>query len=52
VYFPKWGIAEGREQIGRMFGGRGQHPEGDQARLRNFNWVFSGGDTIVAEGTS
>ena len=23
VYFPKWGIAEGREQIGRMFGDLG-----------------------------
>ena len=34
VYFPKWGIAEGQDQIGKMFGDVGSHPQGDQARLR------------------
>ena len=38
VYFPKWGIAEGKEQIGKLFA--------------SFNWIFSGSDTLVAEGTS
>ena len=52
VYFPKWGIAEGREQIGRMFGDVGSTLKGIKHDYANFNWVFSGGDTIVAEGTS
>ena len=52
VYFPKWGIAEGREQIGRMFGDVGGTLKAIKHDYASFNWVFSGGDTIVAEGTS
>ena len=49
VYFPKWGLATGREQISRLFGEVGGTIEHHYA---HFNWVFSGGDTVVCEGTS
>ena len=52
VYFPKWGIANGREQIGTMFGDVGAKLKAIRHDYANFNWIFGGGDTIVAEGTS
>ena len=52
VYFPKWGIANGREEIGKLFGDVGATLRGIRHDYANFNWVFGGGDTIVAEGTS
>ena len=38
VFFPKWGLATGKEQITQLFsdfGGLLRHP----ARLRIFNWI-------------
>jgi hypothetical protein len=52
VYFPKWGIAEGKTQIGQMFGDVGGTLKSIKHDYSHFNWIFSGGDTIVAEGTS
>lgn len=52
VYFPKWGIAEGREQIGQMFADIGGTLKQIKHDYASFNWIFSGSDTIVAEGTS
>jgi hypothetical protein len=52
VYFPKWGIAEGRDEIGKMFGEVGANLVSIKHDYANFNWIFGGGDTIVAEGTS
>jgi hypothetical protein len=52
VYFPKWGIAEGREEIGKMFGEVGGNLVSIKHDYVNFNWVFGGSDTIVCEGTS
>src|SRR6185436_3653893 len=52
VYFPKWGIAEGKSEIGRLFGDIGGTLKSIKHDYASFNWVFSGGDTIVAEGTS
>jgi hypothetical protein len=52
VYFPKWGIANGREQIGQLFADVGATLRSIRHDYAGFNWVFSGGDTIVAEGTS
>ena len=52
VYFPKWGIAEGRAEIGKLFGDIGQTLKSIKHDYASFNWIFSGGDTIVAEGTS
>jgi hypothetical protein len=52
VYFPKWGIAEGKARIGEMFGDVGATLKLIKHDYSHFNWIFSGGDTIVAEGTS
>src|SRR5258708_410601 len=52
VYFPKWGIAEGKAEIGKMFAEVGGTLKAIKHDYSSFNWVFSGGDTIVAEGTS
>ncbi|HEX5403690.1 MAG TPA: nuclear transport factor 2 family protein [Pseudonocardiaceae bacterium] len=52
VYFPKWGIAEGKAQIGQMFCEVGSTLKSIKHDYSHFNWIFSGGDTIVAEGTS
>ena len=52
VYFPKWGIANGREEIGTMFGDVGAKLKAIRHDYANFNWIFGGADTIVAEGTS
>ena len=34
VYFPKWGVATGKAQIGKMFGAVGGRHQGDPPRLR------------------
>ena len=52
VYFPKWGIANGREQIGQLFGDIGGTLKSIRHDYASFNWVFSGSDVVVAEGTS
>lgn len=52
VYFPKWGIATGKEEIGRLFGDVGATLKHIRHDYADFNWVFSGSDTLVAEGRS
>ena len=52
VAFPKWGLANGKEEIGHMFGDVGATIWAIRHDYASFNWIFSGGDTIVAEGTS
>ena len=52
VMFPKWGIANGREEIGKMFGDVGATLKSIRHDYANFNWIFSGSDTVVCEGTS
>jgi hypothetical protein len=52
VYFPKWGLAAGKEDIGRLFGEVGATLHSIQHDYATFNWVFSGSDVIVCEGTS
>jgi ketosteroid isomerase-like protein len=52
VYFPKWGIANGREQIAELFGDVGGTLKSLVHHYWEFNWVFSGSDTVVCEGTS
>ena len=52
VAFPKWGIANGREEIGRMFGDLGATLKSIRHDYANFNWIFSGSDLVVCEGTS
>jgi ketosteroid isomerase-like protein len=52
VYFPKWGVASGKEEIGRLFGDVGGTLEAIEHHYAEFNWVFSGSDVVVCEGTS
>jgi len=46
------GIAEGKAEIGKLFAEVGGTLKSIKHDYASFNWVFSGGDTIVAEGTS
>lgn len=52
VYFPKWGLANGKEEIGQLFGDVGETIHAITHDYASFNWIFSGSDTLVAEGTS
>jgi hypothetical protein len=52
VYFPKWGLATGTDEIGRLFGDVGATIKAIRHHYASFNWIFSGGDTLVCEGTS
>src|SRR3954453_15745554 len=52
VYFPKWGIANGREEIGRCFGEVGATLRAIRHDYAHLNWIFSGRHTIVAEVTN
>jgi SnoaL-like domain len=52
VYFPKWGLATGREQIGKLFADIGGRIKSIRHHYAEFNWIFSGGDLVVCEGTS
>ena len=45
VYFPKWGIATGKEEIGRCFGDVGAKIQAIKHDYSHFNWVMSGTDT-------
>ncbi|HMM48810.1 MAG TPA: nuclear transport factor 2 family protein [Miltoncostaeaceae bacterium] len=52
VMFPKWGVATGREQIGRMFGDIGGSLTGILHDYATFNWIMTGTDLFACEGTS
>ena len=52
VYFPKWGLAKGREQIGKLFSDVGGTIKSIAHHDSEFNWIFSGGDLMVCEDTS
>jgi hypothetical protein len=52
VYFPKWGVAKGREQIEKLFLDVGSKLKSITHHYSGMNWIFSGGDTIVCEGAS
>ena len=52
VYFPKWGLANGKEEIGRLFGDVGATIVSIRHDYATFNWIFSGSDVVVCEGTS
>jgi ketosteroid isomerase-like protein len=52
VYFPKWGIATGRDEIGRMFGDIGGTLKSIRHHYSDFNYLMTGTDTFAVEGTS
>src|SRR6266852_5448210 len=51
VYFPKWGLATGKERIGQLFADVGGTITSIVHHYSHFNWVFSA-DVVVCEGTS
>src|SRR3712207_9360054 len=51
VYFLKRGLANGKEEIGQLFGDAGATLKRIRHDYSHFNWVFSGSDVAVAEGT-
>lgn len=51
VFYPKWGIATGHEEIGEMFSDVGSLVNKMSHNYEYFNYVMSG-DTVVVEGTS
>jgi len=42
VHFPKWGLATGKDAIGRMFGDVGATLERIVHDYANFNWIMTG----------
>ncbi|GLY19895.1 nuclear transport factor 2 family protein [Kineosporia rhizophila] len=52
VMFPKWGIATGRDEIGRMFGDIGGTLKQILHHYAEFTWIMSGTDVFAVEGTS
>lgn len=52
VMFPKWGVAESKEEIGRLFADVGGTLKSIKHHYEEFNWIFSGSDLVVCEGTS
>ena len=52
VYFPKWGLANGKEQIGQLFTDVGGTLKGIRHDYADFNWVMTHTDLFACEGTS
>jgi hypothetical protein len=52
VYFPKWGLATGKDEIGRLFTDVGGTLKSIRHDYAAFNYIFSGQDYVVVEGTS
>jgi len=52
VYFPKWGLATGKEAIGGLFGDVGATIERIVHDYASFNWIMTGADMFACEGTS
>jgi hypothetical protein len=52
AYFPKWGLADGRAEIERMYADIGSTLKSITHHYATFNWIFSGGDLVVCEGTT
>ena len=47
VYFPKWGLATVKEQIGKLFTDVGATVKSITHHYSHFNWIFSGSDLLV-----
>jgi hypothetical protein len=52
VMFPQWGIGEGKDEVGRLFGDVGRTLKGIKHHYEEFTWIFSGSDLVACEGTS
>jgi hypothetical protein len=47
VYFPKWGLANSTDEIGRLFGDVGGTLKAIRHDYATFNYIFSGSDVLV-----
>jgi ketosteroid isomerase-like protein len=52
VWFPKWGLANGHDEIGKLFGDVGATIKSIVHHYSHFNWIMTGTDTFACEGTS
>ena len=52
VYFPKWGVARGKEEVIQMFSDVGGTLKSIKHHYEGFTWYMSGGDRFSVEGTS
>jgi hypothetical protein len=52
VFFPKWGLATGKGQIGRLFTDFGGGIKHILLVYAAFKWIMTGTDVFAVEGTS
>jgi hypothetical protein len=52
LYIPKWGLVKGIDQVRQCFTEAGSTLEAIEHHYAQFNYVFSGSDVVVVEGTS
>jgi len=52
VFFPKWGLATGKAQIGQLFTDFGALLNSILHDYASFNWIMTGTDVFACEGTS
>ena len=52
VFFPKWGLATGKAEIGRLFTDFGGLLRSILHDYATFNWIMTGTDVFACEGTS
>ena len=52
VFFPKWGLATGKKQIGQLFTDFGGLLKSILHDYATFNWIMTGSDMFACEGTS
>ena len=52
VFFPKWGLANGKEQVGRLFTDFSALLREIRHDYATFNFIMTGSDVFACEGTS
>jgi SnoaL-like domain len=52
VFFPKWGVARGKEEVIQMFTDVGGTLKGIKHNYDGFIWYMNGTDSFAVEGTS
>ena len=52
VFFPKWGVARGKDQVIQMFSDVGSTLKSIRHHYDGFVWLLNGTDSFAVEGTS
>ena len=52
VFFPKWGVAKGKEEVIKMFSDVGGTLKSIKHNYDGFTWYMNGTDSFAVEGTS